>query len=151
MFTQHGKPTRVQVVRYDPIDRVHVVSQNGVESRLNLHALGERVRAVRTESKRERAASVFLYMCEIGPNGLFKVGATSAPEQRRKQIRTYTSHARMRAVVRVRSPGAWSARERSVLKRFAHYRPRDGGREVLRLTSTEAAECAEYMRAVCAQ
>ena len=152
VYTQYGRAQRVKVVRFDPIANMHVVTANGRdEFNLDLHAFGDRIRAERTHNKPHKldTSQVFLYLCSIGEN-TYKVGATCAPERRRKQIRTYTPLAKMKSVVRIpRDKGAqWSKLEKAVLRRFAAHRPTTGGREVLRLTTQQAGACARYMRAV---
>lgn len=153
--TRRGKTERLRVKAWDPIARMHVVvSENGRETRLDLAALGSRLRAVRARRHRPRKTDTqhtYLYLCSLGPN-TYKVGASSAPQRREREIRTYAPVAKMRTVVRVPSEkgSQWATLEREVLRRFEQHRPRDGGREVLRLSPDQADECAGWMREVCA-
>lgn len=150
-FTQYGKPITCKLLRHDPITNQHVVTTNGRDEwAINLHALGSRVRRVRPTKKKTDTSQVYLYMCTIGAN-TYKVGATCAPEQRRKQIRTYTPLAKMKLFKVPPAKGArWAQLEKTVLRRFAAHRPPAGGSEVLHLTTEQATECAGYMRSVCA-
>lgn len=142
-----GKTIPVKVVRFDPITKRHVVTSNGGhEWQATASHFGARIRSSKKKTDTDR---VFLYMCHIGPN-TYKVGATCAPERRRKQIRTYTPLAKMKSVVKLPAERGrdWAKIEKSVLRRFASHRTAEGGREVLKLTATEAGECARYMRSV---
>ena len=151
MYTTNGRPIRFKLLRFDPVSKSHVVTSNGRgEWHINLHQMGSRVRRVRSVSKKMDTSTVYLYMCNVGEN-TYKVGATCAPDRRCKQIRTYTSVARMKSVVRI--PAAkgseWAKLEKAVLRRFAAHRPANGGKEVLKMTQAQAHACAGYMRAVC--
>ena len=138
--------TLVKVVRYDPIDKVHIVQANGRETRLDLSAY--RVRPKRAQ-KAHAYKQVYLYLCDIG-GGAFKVGASCAPEARRRQIRTSAPRAAMRAVVRVPAGKRWSEAESEVLRRFRPDRLTTGGREVFKFDRAQATACATFMRRVCA-
>lgn len=146
-YQSSGKTIHVKYVRYDPITRRHMVTSNGThEWQANARHFGARVRPTKKKTNTDR---VFLYMCHIGPN-TYKVGATCAPEQRRKQIRTYTPLAKMKSLVKLPAERGrdWAKIEKSVLRRFASHRAAEGGREVLKLTAAQAGECARYMRSV---
>lgn len=136
----------MKLVRYDAIERAHVVTLNGREMRLDLARMRS-VKPVRASRKTD-TTHVYLYLCDIGA-GCFKVGATCAPERRRVQIRTYAQRARMRAVVKLPpAKGAEFRRcERAVLDAFAAHRV-EGGKEVLRLTHAQADDCVARMRRV---
>lgn len=100
--------------------------------------------------KNKLVKDVYLYLCHVGKD-TYKMGATKHPEQRRKQIRTYTPQAKMHSVVRLpaNKGSQWSKLETAVLRRFAACRTEGGGREVLRLDGRQAAACVRYMRSVC--
>ena len=149
-YQTSGKTLHVKLLRFDPISNRYVVTTDGGahEWQLDAKNLGRRVRPTK---KKMDTSRVYLYMCNVGPN-TYKIGATCGPEQRRKQIRTYTPRAKMKSVVKLPAHRGceWARIEKSVLRRFAAQRAADGGREVLCLTSEQASECAAFMRAVCA-
>lgn len=141
---KHGNfAAKVKLVRFDPIDRLHVVRFNGREIQMDLHKIREVRRSFGKADK-----IVFLYLCELG-GGAFKVGVSSCPSTRQKQIKTYSQKARMRAIVRI--PDENTARfrryEQKVLDKFAGQRS-GGGKEVLLLSASEANACARYMRSI---
>lgn len=134
----------VRVVRYDPIDRTHVVRAQGsaTETRLDFRRVAEvrRVRAKKTDTSR-----VYLYLCAIG-NSHYKLGASSDPERRRKQIRTHAPKAVMRATVPLRDGAAFRRCEKAVLAQFRNPTASSGGTEVLHLTPNQVGECVRAMR-----
>ena len=152
-FEQHGRPVRVKLLHYDPIARAHVILSNGQESRLDMHALGARVKRARTmltKKPSNSADGVYLYMVSLGSNA-YKVGVSTNPERRRKQIRTCAPLAKLQSVVRMptHKTAQWSKLEGRVLKKFSHLRAVGGGREVLRMSARQASDCADFMKAVC--
>ena len=141
------------MVEKNPVDGMHTLTVNGKTIRMNLKtASSVRRRRGAQPKKKTSTEDVYLYLCEIG-DGLFKVGVSASPQRRRKQIRTYTSKATMRAVARIPShrSAAFRSFEKQVLARFAHGRTAAGGTEVLKLRPKEAADCAGYMRSICAR
>ena len=141
-----GWSGRVTALRYDDIDRTYVVRHKTREMRLDLHKLTN-VKRARSKCLKTDTSHVYLYMCDIG-GGCYKIGASSAPDRRRKQIRTYAQQARMRAVVRVRNGQAFRRYEKTVLDRYRSHRV-VGGKEVLRLTAGQANDCVNYMHSIC--
>lgn len=144
-----GVKKLVRVLGHNPIDGLHTVSLGGKTVRMDL--VKASVRRRRTSKTKASTDDVYLYLCDIG-NGYFKVGASSSPQRRRKQIKTYSSKATMRAVARIPTNKSrdFKSFEKKVLARFAHGRTR-GGTEVLRLNQSEAADCAGFMRSICAR
>ena len=145
-----GKTIYVKLLRFDPITRRHVVTTDGGKNEWQLRgsSLGARVRC--TKPKKMDTSQTYLYMCNVGDN-VYKIGATCAPERRRKQIWTYAPKASMKSIVKIpRARGnEWASIEKQVLHRFAAHRIPSGGKEVLRMTAQQATECAGYMRSVC--
>lgn len=140
-----GRAVRIKLLRYDPIDRIHIVTApHGREMRFPLNST---VRT-RVASKKTDTRCVFLYLCDIG-NCCFKLGATSDPDRRCKQIRTYAPKAAMRARFKVATGTAFRKYEKAVLSRFAHaVQGKSGGREVLHLSRHDVGACIEHMRRV---
>ena len=136
----------VRVVRYDPVDRTHVVRAQGsaTETRLDFRRVGE-ARRVYAPSKKTDTSRVYLYLCAIG-NGHYKLGASSDPERRRKQIRTHAPKAVMRATVPLREGAAFRRCEKEVLTKFRNASSATGGTEVLRLAPEQVGECVRAMR-----
>ena len=139
-------PRVVRVVRYDPVDRTHVVRAEGstAETRLDFRRVSGEVRRVSAPSKKTDTSQVYLYLCAIG-SGHYKLGASSDPERRRKQIRTHAPKAVMRATVPLRHGAAFRRCEKAVLSKF-RTPSGSGGTEVLRLTPEQVGECVRAMR-----
>ena len=135
----------VRVVRYDPVDRTHVVRVAGsaAETRLDFRRVPGEVRCVATPKKTD-TSRVYLYLCAIG-NGHYKLGASADPERRRKQIRTHAPKAVLRATVALRHGAAFRRCEKEVLTKFRSPTV-TGGTEVLRLTPEQVNECVRAMR-----
>ena len=135
-----------ELVRYDPIDRTHVVRIGGNEQRLNLaqHASARRRKALRM------AGQVYLYLCDIG-SGDYKLGASRCPTRRAKQIRTFSPRATMVASVPIpRERGnRFRTYEKNVLQQFKAFAPPEGGKEVLCLSQSQKRDCTRAMRAAC--
>lgn len=144
-----GKTHLMRVLDRNPVDGMHTVSIDGKTLRMDLSAAT--VRRRRATNKKTPTTDVYLYMCDIG-NGLFKIGVSASPQRRQQQIRTYSGKASMRTTARIptQKSAAFRSFEKAVLARFAHGRTA-GGTEVLKLTSTEADECATFMRSLCAR
>ena len=143
-----GKRMRLRVKHWDPVDRVHVVTFKGRDFRVNFNTLKsyKRSRCVGKTCTRE----VYLYLCNIG-GGFYKLGASSDPERRRKQIRTYSRKAKLHGVARIPEDRGREFRsyEKNVLSKFANPQGSPGGTEVLRLRPEEADSCLQYMRMIC--
>ena len=79
------------------------------------------------------------------------MGASSDPERRRKQIRTYSRKAKLHGVVCLpeNEGGNFRSYEKHVLNRFSDPRKSEGGTEVLRLRPEEADTCLQYMKMIC--
>ena len=134
----------------NPVDGMHPVLCNERPSRLQLSLYD--VKRVRV-SRASKAGQVWLYLCDIG-GGHYKLGASSAPSRREKQIRTYARTANMIATAKIpphRSRG-FRHYERAVLDRFASQRVSSGGgSEVMKLSLDMVAACVRQMREVCAK
>ena len=135
------RDVRVKVLRYDPVDKTHVVAHRGKETRLDFRTASRVSRVVRPKTD---TSTVHLYLCDIG-GGCYKLGASSDVERRRKQIRTCAAKAEMRAVVPLRDGARFRACEKAVLGAFAV--DRGGGTEVLRLDGAQdVRRCVAAMR-----
>ena len=132
---------RVKVVRYDPVDKAHVVLHAGKETRLDFRKAS---RVSRLASAKTDTSVVHLYLCDIG-GGCFKLGVSSDVERRRKQIRTYAPKAEMRAVVPLRDGSRFRKCEKAVLGAFEGG-GKAGGTEVLRLDGAALRRCVAAMR-----
>ena len=140
-----GHATRVvRVLRYDPVDRTHIVrvAGNVDETRLDFRRVADWKRVA--AGKKTDTSRVFLYLCAIG-GGHYKLGASADPERRRKQIRTHAPRAVMRATVPLRHGAAFRRCEKAVLSKFRSSSS-GGGTEVLHLTPDEVRECVRAMR-----
>lgn len=144
-----GKTHMARIVGHNPVDGMYTVNIDGRNMRMDLSSATLRRR--RATTKKTSTADVYLYMCDIG-NGLFKIGVSASPQRRQKQIRTYSGKASMRTTARIptKKSAAFRSFEKAVLQRFAHGRT-SGGTEVLRLSASEANECAGFMRALCSR
>ena len=148
-FKNNGQLVRVKVVGYDPIDKVHIVTHNGRESRLNLKAMNARLTSRRCASKKSSTKDVYLYVCDLG-SGQYKFGATSNPKNRAQQIKTYSSRAKMISLTKLpaHKGSQWHSLESTVLRRFAGHRSGDGGREVFKLNANKLGEMVNFARHV---
>ena len=132
----------------NPVDGLVPVLSDGREMRVDMR----QYRAVRTRRPvRARVGPrVYLYLCHIGANA-YKLGASAAPELRRRAIRTHARDARM--LIKARLPAHQTRRfpsfEKAVLREFQHCTSRRGGTEVLTLMPSEVEDCKRAIRAVC--
>ena len=151
-FSNGNRLVRVKVLHFDAISNYHVVAhEDGRESRLELNKMRNvtKVRRNRNDKINTRDAGTFLYMCDVGA-GFYKVGCSSNPTKRSKQIRTCAPLARMLHTFRIKDSKAstWSKCEQIILKHFAQHRSAHGGREVFKMRPSVVQDCARMMRKV---
>ena len=133
----------------NPVDGLVPVVFHGQEMRLDMC----RYRAVRVRRGRKTSTDqVYVYLCKIGP-GVYKLGASAAPERRRRELRTCARDACMLVTARLphHESRSFRAFERHVLDEFAHCKTRRGGSEVLLLSPSEVQACKACIYTVCAR
>lgn len=149
------------VAEPNAVDGLVPVTCGGREMRIDLRrcTVTRRRRGRRERPMKTSTDNLFLYLCSIDRHSNFKVGVTSRPAQRIKEIRTYASNAKMVSVVRIPHSQSkhWRKVEREVIQKFSVV---GGGRaasspwrgtEVLSLSRDGLSACRQYMRSVCAR
>lgn len=150
-FEHNGKRANVRVDGYDAIDKMYVVSRNNRQFRLDLPN-AKNVRRARRRPTKTNTENVFLYVCSIG-QGKVKVGVSSNPSAREKQIRTCSGDAKMLHAFKLPRAQSmhWAKYERKVLREFSRFRKEEGaGREVLTVAGDDLKRLISHMKRVSA-
>ena len=148
LYAREGGPCKgtVTVVASTIEPHVFRVRSGKTEQTLDLTKYARTVRA-RASVRRARSRTVYLYLVDLG-HGQYKVGASSDPERRARQLRTGAARARLLSTAALPADQSRLFRtfERRVLDEFAGRGPLGGGTEVLSLSPAEVERCRDAMR-----
>ena len=142
-FQNRNKRTLVRVLEKNKVDNLHLVLHDGVEKRMDLNRVGR----LRRVSRKSDPSNMFLYLCDIG-SGCYKVGITSCPQRRRKEIRTYTRKANFICLYKLKDVSNAREYEKMILELFSKQISEEGGREVLELNPSMLNTCRRHMKSI---
>ena len=145
-FQSRNETILVRVLEKNKVDNLHIVLHEGREKRMDL----KRVKSLRRVTRKSDPSTMFLYLCDIG-GGHYKLGITSCPQRRRREIKTYTRRATFLFLKRLKDGCSARDYEKVVLNLFSKQISKEGGREVMRLDSKMLIQCKRVMKHICSQ